>query len=312
MPHGYVEYQITECKLNIKTAKFQAITINQFLDYIKFEYPNENIELNTLNANYVTAFLKQQEDKGQQKSTIYRKQITLKKFFSFLYKTRQLPVDKLYDYNYFKGKTLKLDKKYQGNKIDYNYPMLIEAKQKVLENPKMNQIAKLLMVFYLHGVQLSDMFKLEIKDVTKETDPEGNIYYAVFYTSKQGDEAAFKITGPEDVAVVDKSIEIAKERGTTFLISRKTNDKYEQSSPFLVRYYIECINKTIGFNLRSDDIRIVYVNYLYREKHVQVEEISRMLGRSENNILKIVTQNVERLARNDYNELTDVQLQLNL
>lgn len=312
MPHGFVQYQINECKLNIKTAKFQAITINQFLDYLKFEYPNENIELIAMNAHHVTGFLKQQEDKGQQKSTIYRKQVTLKKFFSFIYKTRQLPVDILYDYNYFEGRSLQLDKKYQGSTIDYNYPMLLEAKQKVLEHPKMNQIAKQLMVFYLHGVQLSDMFKLEIKDCTKEMDDAGNPYYAIFYTSKQGDEAAFKITAPEDIAVMDQSIEIAKERGTTFLISRKTNDKYEQSSPFLTRYYVQCINELIGFNLRSDDIRIVYVNYLYREEHKQIEEISRMLGRSEKNILKIVTQYVERLTRNDYNELTDVQLQLNL
>lgn len=304
MPYGYVDYRLKR-GISIKTLKLQAIVIEQFFSYLRYQYEGKEPDIKQITAKDVRNFLDQQYiEKGMNKSTVYRKQSNLKKFFDYLWKTRQIDNDILVKFNYFPEDVVV--KENTSEPIEYTYEMLLEMKLKVLDS-KLPFSSKLLMVLYMKGIQLNDMYRLQVSDFLELPNKK----LGLTYISKLGLDAEMLFEDKKDIAVIRESIRLAKERDTPYIISVKNSDsqKYQQSQPMMSRYYVLQIADLIGMNLKSDEMRIVYVNYLFHNEHMSHEEIAEMLGRSTANIKKLVREGIARIRPKAYNQQLELALQ---
>lgn len=307
MPHGFVEYRIKNDGVSSQTVKLQAITIQQFFSFLNVKYEGNSPQLNKITTKDISDFLDQQKHEYQHEDiTVYRKQSNLKIFFDFLWKTNQIQYDIMSKFNYFNDKEKPVFNTHSiENKITYNYQRLLELKKEVF-NSDLPHVSKQLMSFYMKGIQLSDMFKLEINDFVLLP----NNVYSLSYNSKHGKDALIFFEDKQDIEIIRHSIELARERGTTFLLNvrKSKSGNYEQSAPTLTRYYVERINEFIGFKLRSDEIRVVYVNYLHFEQKKGYQDIADILGRSIINVKKLIAEGLERIVVSGYTKQMELSL----
>lgn len=304
MPYGYVEYRLKR-GISENTLKLQAIVIEQFFSYLRYKYEGKEPDIKQITEKDVRDFLDQQYiEKEFDKATVYRKQSNLKKFFDFLWETKQIDYDILAKFKYFPDDVV--IKSNTTNPIEYTYEILLEKKKLVL-NSKLPFTSKLLMVLYTKGIQLNDMYHLQVKDFLEL--PGNKI--GLTYVSSLGFDAEMLFENEKDIEVIKKAIKIANERKVPYIISYKNGEtkKYQQSQPMLSRYYVLQIADLIGMNVSSNEMRIVYVNYLFHNENMTHEQIAEMLGRSKENIKKLVREGIARIHPKEYNQQLELALQ---
>jgi len=290
MPYGFTKDRLRE-GIKASTIKFQVIVVEQFFDFLRLKYKRD-ISPNEITIKDVREFLDEQKYKLNLKDgTIYRKQSNLKVFFNYLWKKNIISHDIMAKFNYFDNKHVEMK---SNREINYDYEFLLEQEQKVL-NSKLPDTSKLLMLLYIKGIEVSDMYNLTVSNVEILKD-KAEIRYV---SQKTGKDILVEYFDDLEIALLEDMVRRAILRDTPYLIhSKNKDDNYSKSKPTITRFYMEEINKLIGINLRSDDVRITYVDYLYRKEKLSIGEIAKLLGRN----YKYVANLLELAAERMYNQ----------
>lgn len=288
MPLGYTEYFLKKGK-SASTVKFEVTVIKQFLGFVSLKYKKSVEPIELLPAD-VRDFL-DLESKKLKASTIYRKQSHLKRFFDYMWRQNIIPFDFMTKFNYFGTPEMDSHYKFSPNDINYDYETILEKKQLILASDLPAQ-SKLLAVLYVKGIQLIDIYNLTINDFYLKAQDHVELQYV----SKFNVKTKIQFIEQEDSKIIRTFIDTAIERGTDYLINAKSKEgEYRKSKPIYSRYYMNRINDYINMPYRSDEIRVTYVDYLYRVKKKSISEISTMIGRQEDGVLYLIRSAGERI-----------------
>lgn len=302
MPYGYVKYRIGKGD-NPITVKSHAVVINQFFSFLTAKY-GEAPDILNIRGHHVLEFLEQQyKEKKLSKSTVIKKQSHLKVFFDYLWDRKMIPIDYVCKIDYFgDNKTLESS---TSKPIKYTYEELLQYEKKVLTSD-ISFKSKLLMIAYMKGIALHDIFTLKDHHFSQSGE---NLFLR--YTSRMGETAELLITDQLEISVIKEAIEKAHSVGVSYILYGRTRDtgEYGPSSAANRTYLASNINNVLGITLKADDMRVAYVNYLYYKLGKSEQEISKMLGRSVSNIIKLRKQGVARIEGVSYNK---VQMELEL
>ncbi|MCM3390573.1 site-specific integrase (plasmid) [Ureibacillus chungkukjangi] len=294
MPYGFAQNRL---KKGIKpsTVKFQVIVVEQLFSFLRGKHKRD-IAPNEIVAKDIRDYLDYQKNVEKYKdATIYRKQSNLKVFFNYLWEQRYISHDIMEKFEYFQEPIHEIR---ETRSLNYDYEFLLEQQKRVL-NSKLTDTCKFLMLLYIKGIEVSDMYDLQVDHVSiKDNVAE------IKYVSRNQEVVKVEYTDEQEIAVIESIVHRATiVRDTPYLISVKPKNQatYGQSKPLLTRFYISEINKFIGINLRSDDVRLTYVYYLYQKQKKTIDEIAEILGRKRKSISTLVETAIERMNHKKYN-----------
>ena len=154
---GYSEY----------TIKSYNNDISIFIDYCSTIFPNDNIDLEVIDAKTLNHFKGKEIEKKYSSKTINRRISAIKSFFQYLYN-----FEKIKDNPTIHVRTLKTGKKMfdfvQENKI---YKLMEEP----IKNPITNETEGLrdktiLEMMYATGVRISELLSINICDIDRESE----------------------------------------------------------------------------------------------------------------------------------------------
>lgn len=144
--------------------KYSSHTVNAYLNDISyFEvfnkqcFDQENIDL--VNYNQIRSWIVVLVDEGVSNSTVNRKIASLKAFYKFLLKTKQIQINPL-----LKHKALKVEKKIQ---IPFSEKELVDALSQKTINGEFEEVRDRLIVelFYTTGIRRAELINLKLSNV---------------------------------------------------------------------------------------------------------------------------------------------------
>lgn len=294
MPYGFAKERL-RAGIKPSTVKFQVITVEQFFNFLRRKYKRD-ISPHEITSKDVRAYLDEQKKLGYKDGTIYRKQSNLKVFFNYLWEQDIIAQDFMAKFDYFNKPVKEIA---SIRKINYDYEFLLEQEKRVL-NSKLTDTCKLLMILYIKAMDVRDMYNLTVSNVEIMKD-KAEIRYV---SEKTGNDVLVEYTDEQEIAVLDAMVRRAILRDTPYLIHVKNKEQnYVKSKPILTRFYIDEINKFIGINLRADDIRVTYVDYLYNKKKLSISKIAEILGRNNKYVANLLDISLQRMY-NQYDKET--------
>jgi len=286
---NYEKYRLRN-NISPNTVIHEVRLIQNMLNHINRKY-NKTVALHDIRPSDIREYLDYQQTLGLEKSTIMRKVSFIRQWFNYLWLESIIPIDYMTKFKY----EIDTEEK-QPTKINYLYQDLLDKKSDLLRSHELTLTAKLIFIFYMKGIRLRDIVKLEIADFNDKGDL---IEFKVVLHNGFPIEVQF--TDVDEISVLLSGFERSLFRSTAFLFTSKKNADYIQLRMSSVNDYNIALTKYIGFPIRSEEIRVVYVYYLYKVKDLDIEIIQKSLGISIDNTVRLLKQGLERLSQVDYN-----------
>lgn len=283
MPYGYEKYRLDN-GISPNTVVHEVQLIRALFAFLRKTY-KKSVEPHEIRPSDIQQFLLEQKEAGIKDSTLNRKLIFIRLWFDYMWQIGKIPNDFMPKFKL----NHKLDLKPHDIEVDYGH--LLEKKPDVLKSIKLPLNAKLLYVFYLRGLRLRDMVTIDIDNFINDED---GLHLDV--EKKDGYHCTLHFDSLEE-AVMEKGIERAKARGTSFLLSSKVKDEFTHFQMGSLSDYTEALSEFVGAPIRSGDIRFAYVHHLYSVDHKNLEEIQEILGVSLDSASRMLKDSLVRMKR---------------
>ncbi|MFD5853588.1 site-specific integrase [Cytobacillus pseudoceanisediminis] len=289
MPYGYEEYRLSK-GISPKTTYVEVRVIRELLAFVSYKY-KRHLEPREIKPIDIREFLLQQKQQNKLKdATINRKIITIRNWFDYLWNINKIEIDFMPKFKMPE----KLDK--SKAKIEVNYDFFLSKKSEVLQSSKVQLYAKALLLFYLKGVRVRDIVKVSLDQIQDHQD-----HLIVKIPKKNGyiQQVQFE---EDEMGIILECMERAIFRGTPYLLSSKVNSEYIPLQLGSFKDYLYSLKEFLGVPIRSEQIRLAYVHYLYTKKMLKIEDLQAVLGGSLPSVSSTLKEALERVEDIEYNK----------
>ena len=152
----FIEYLQLEKKYSVHTITAYRQDLNSFQDFILKEF--EEKELEQVNYSQVRSWIVNLVDSGVSNSSINRKISSLRSFYKFLLKTKQIEISPL-----AKHRSLKVARKVQVPFSETEIITALENNEGDSFEEKRNKL--IVELFYSTGIRRAELIGIELKDV---------------------------------------------------------------------------------------------------------------------------------------------------
>lgn len=152
----FIEYLQLEKKYSVHTITAYRQDLNSFQDFILKEF--EEKELEQVNYSQVRSWIVNLVDSGVSNSSINRKISSLRSFYKFLLKTKQIEISPL-----AKHRSLKVARKVQVPFSETEITTALENNEGDSFEGKRNKL--IVELFYSTGIRRAELIGIELKDV---------------------------------------------------------------------------------------------------------------------------------------------------
>ena len=152
----FIEYLQLEKKYSVHTITAYRQDLNSFQDFILKEF--EEKELEQVNYSQVRSWIVNLVDSGVSNSSINRKISSLRSFYKFLLKTKQIEISPL-----AKHRSLKVARKVQVPFSETEITTALENNKGDSFEEKRNKL--IVELFYSTGIRRAELIGIELKDV---------------------------------------------------------------------------------------------------------------------------------------------------
>lgn len=285
---NYIEFRE---KQNIKstTIKSELLVINQFENFLNNKYKSK-IEYTHISSKDVHEYLDQQK-KINKLITVNKKIIYLKIWFNYLWITKQITYDyvckiPLYKITEEKTTTIQLTYKELQNSLIHvaraNIPI----------------VTKLIYIFYLKGIQPRDIFNIKISNIT---EIDNKIIISDLASNNKIIHLIFD--DPIEVNLINESIERAIFGNTDYIFNSKKRGDNDLSQIIQenISEHIVTLNEILGFKLTYKLCKTLYIEYLFVEKKMRIENIAATLATSILSVTHYLNNLIDLNKTNRYN-----------
>jgi site-specific recombinase XerD len=266
-----------------RTVEDYISLAEQFLAYLDATNKEDTLELNEIQTRHVREFLikKRKQDKNEL-STINKNLTILKKFFNFLWESKQIAIDPT---TKLKHKKIK-----DESSILLPYEMLLDILPGVIKNNSYSNLKKIIYILALHGFRVQDyhILKKEIIDKTESV--------MIFPKTHEPIEL-YGVHADIFIAVYNDSL--FNSSPYVFTTKRKKEDKYVPIEVMGIYKHLSDIKEdyNLPVNLNTNSIRHSYAFYLYFTKGYTFERIADILGIENYSAALLVRESEKRMKK---------------
>lgn len=293
MPYGYEKYRLRN-GISPNTTIHEVSLIRSLLRFINKKY-DKFVEPHEIRPIDIKEFLDQERKSGLKDSTIKRKIGQIKSWFNYMWEIEKIKVDFMPKLKYGD----KLDT--TPSKITIHYEELLKIKKALYNESQISPISKQFFLLFMRGIRIRDITEIQIDDFVDEGD-----IIKLHIETHGGQHLLLEFDDEDEIKVILTGIENAIFRNTPYFISSKINNEYTQFSQGTMKNVLEALSAFTGYPIRSEEMRQVYIHYLYRVKKLSMEEIAELIGVSMVSISHIINKSLERMERVDYNQKENI------
>lgn len=289
MPYGYEKYRLDK-NISPNTLIHEIKLIRAFLAFVNSKY-KKSVELHEIRPIDVREFLDGEREKGLMDSTVNRKLGYIRNWFDYLWETNQIIYDFMPKFKYSENLII-----HSKAELHVNYAHLLNIKPLLLTDKSLMFVSKLLFIFYMRGIRLRDIVNLKIDDF----EDKGDTIHLSFQTLA-GTYFHIDFEEPEEVAILLAATERALFRNVPFLFSSRVKGEYGPFRLGSLKDYSNELAVYVGHPIRSEEIRMAMVHYLYRVEGKTVEDLQQLLGLTMTGASWLLKESLERSQVMNYN-----------
>lgn len=293
MPYGYEKYRLNN-NISHNTVVHEVRLIRSFLAFVNGKY-KKSIAPHEIRPIDVKDFLDAERAAGIQDTTVNRKLVFLRNWFDYMWKIGKIPLDFMPKLEYSKSLNLK-----SVAHIPYRYTDLLDAKDALFSNSRIQLHAKLLFLFFMRGLRIRDIVQIKIEDFTD------NGHSIELDMRRIGDtNLLLTFKDPLDIGILLMGIERAVFTNSPYILYSKIQEEYLPLRMGSLKDYHQALKDFFGFPIRSEELRYSYVHYLYRVQEARIEDIQQIMGLKLINTTRLLKEALERVEKVPYNVETD-------